>query len=70
MEAGAIELHTGFGIASLKTLDSGVTVEAVDGRTLDADVVVPSRLPPGPGILRELRLNLDPAVEAPRSLAP
>lgn len=41
VKAGSIELHTSFGIASLKALDSGVTVEAVDGRTLDADVVVP-----------------------------
>ena len=71
VEAGAIELHTGFGIASLKTLDSGVTVEAVDGRTLDADVVVPcTGFRPDLEILRELRLNLDPAVEAPTELGP
>lgn len=30
VEAGKIELHTGFGIASLKALDSGVTVGAVE----------------------------------------
>ncbi|HEY9356090.1 MAG TPA: FAD-dependent oxidoreductase [Arthrobacter sp.] len=71
VEAGTIELHTGFGIASLKTLDSGVTVEAVDGRTLDADVVVPcTGFRPDLEILRELRLNLDPAVEAPMELGP
>ncbi|TAP41061.1 FAD-dependent oxidoreductase [Arthrobacter sp. S39] len=71
VEAGTIELHTGFGIASLKALDSGVTVEAVDGRTLDADVVVPcTGFRPDLEILRELRLNLDPAVEAPVELGP
>ena len=71
VEAGTVELHTGFGIASLKTLDSGVTVEAVDGRTLDADVVVPcTGFRPDLEILRELRLNLDPAVEAPVDLGP
>ncbi|CAH0220710.1 Ferredoxin--NADP reductase [Arthrobacter sp. Bi83] len=71
VEAGTIELHTGFGIASLKTLDSGVTVEAVDGRTLDADIVVPcTGFRPDLDILRELRLNLDPAVEAPVELGP
>ena len=71
VEAGTIELHTSFGIASLKTLDSGVTVEAVDGRTLDADVVVPcTGFRPDLEILRELRLNLDPAVEAPVELGP
>jgi thioredoxin reductase len=71
VEAGRIELHTGFGIASLKALDSGVTVGAVDGRTLDADVVVPcSGFRPDLDILRELRLSLDPAVEAPVELGP
>jgi len=71
VEAGTIELHTGFGIASFKALDSAVTVEAVDGRTLDADVVVPcTGFRPDLEILRELRLDLDPAVEAPRELGP
>jgi thioredoxin reductase len=71
VEAGKIELHTGFGIASLKALDTGVTVEAVDGRTLEADVVVPcTGFRPDLDILREVRLNLDPAVEAPLELGP
>ena len=71
VEAGKIELHTGFGIASLKALDSGVTVAAVAGRTLDADIVVPcTGFRPDLDILRELRLNLDPAVEAPVELGP
>ncbi|PNI07569.1 flavoprotein [Arthrobacter sp. AFG7.2] len=71
VEAGKIELHTGFGIRSLKTLDTHVTVEAADGRTLDADVVVPcTGFRPDLDILRELRLELDPTVEAPRELGP
>jgi hypothetical protein len=71
VEAGTIELHTGFGIASLKALDSGVTVQALDGRILEADVVVPcTGFRPDLEILRELRLDLDPAVEAPRELGP
>ncbi len=71
VEAGTIELHTGFGISSLKSLDAHVTVEAVDGRTLEADVVVPcTGFRPDLEILRELRLDLDPAVEAPRELGP
>ena len=48
-----------------------MTVESVDGRTLDADVVVPcTGFRPDLAILRELRLNLDPAVEAPTELGP
>ncbi|MBT2514590.1 FAD-dependent oxidoreductase [Arthrobacter sp. ISL-30] len=71
VEAGTIELHTGFGISSFKSLDSHVTIEAVDGRTLDADIIVPcTGFRPDLDILRELRLELDPAVEAPRELGP
>ena len=71
VEAGTIELHTGFGIGALKALDSHVAVEALDGRTLEADVVVPcTGFRPDLDILRELRLELDPAVEAPRQLGP
>ena len=48
-----------------------MTVESVDGRTLEADVVVPcTGFRPDLDILRELRLNLDPAVEAPVELGP
>ncbi|WP_426006611.1 FAD-dependent oxidoreductase [Paenarthrobacter sp. NyZ202] len=71
VERGTIELHTGFGIAALKSLGTRVTVEAVDGRTIDADVIVPcTGFRPDLDILRELRLNLDPAVEAPTGLGP
>lgn len=71
VEAGKVELHTSFGISSLKTLDSGVVVDSVDGRTLQADVIVPcTGFRPDLEILRELRLNLDPAVEAPIELGP
>lgn len=71
VETGRIELLTGFGISVLKTLDSHVSVEAVDGRTLDADVIIPcTGFRPDLDMLRELRLDLDPAVEAPTGLGP
>jgi hypothetical protein len=89
VDAGTIELHTGFGIAALAptgapaaaasddgtspgaSTGTAVTVTAVDGRTLEADVVVPcTGFRPDLDILRELRLNLDPAVEAPTELGP
>ncbi len=48
-----------------------MSVEAADGRTLDADVIVPcTGFRPDLDILRELRLDLDPAVEAPSQLGP
>lgn len=71
VEAGRIELHTGFGIASLTSGGPGVTAGAVDGRTLEADVVIPcTGFRPDLDMLRELRLDLDPAVEAPVQLGP
>ncbi|MDN4644893.1 FAD-dependent oxidoreductase [Arthrobacter sp. PsM3] len=71
VENGTIELHTGFGIAALAGADGAVTLTSTDGRTLEADVVVPATgFRPDLDILRELRLDLDPAVEAPRELGP
>ncbi|MFJ6077334.1 FAD-dependent oxidoreductase [Pseudarthrobacter sp. NPDC092419] len=71
VEAGRVELHTGFGIASLTSAGPGVTAGAVDGRALEADVVIPcTGFRPDLDILRELRLDLDPAVEAPMQLGP
>jgi glycine/D-amino acid oxidase-like deaminating enzyme len=71
VEAGRIELHTGFGITALTPTDSGVIVTALDGRSLGADIVVPcTGFRPDLDMLRELRLALDPAVEAPVELGP
>ncbi|UKA49425.1 NAD(P)-binding domain-containing protein [Arthrobacter sp. FW305-123] len=71
VDSGTIELHTGFGIASLADSERGLTVISGDGRTLVTDVVVPcTGFRPDLGMLRELRLNLDPAVEAPTELGP
>ncbi|WP_457946119.1 NAD(P)-binding domain-containing protein [Pseudarthrobacter sp. alpha12b] len=71
VESGAVEVHTGFGIASLAANDGAVTLTATDGRTLRADVVVPATgFRPDLKILQELRLELDPGVEAPRELGP
>lgn len=71
VETGAIELHPGFGIATLARVDGAVTQTSTDGLTLEADVVVPATgFCPDLGILRELRLELDPGVEAPRELGP
>lgn len=71
VEAGRIELHTGFGVASLASAGPGVIAGAVDGRTLEADVVIPcTGFRPYLDMLRELRLDLDPAVEAPVQLGP
>jgi glycine/D-amino acid oxidase-like deaminating enzyme len=71
VEAGTVELHTRFGISALTPATAGITVTSTDGRSVAADVVVPcTGFRPDLDILRELRLELDPAVEAPRELGP
>ncbi|WP_246165548.1 FAD-dependent oxidoreductase [Arthrobacter yangruifuii] len=70
---GRIELHTAFTITGFKT--SGTL--AVIGSTpygekqLEVDLLVPATgFRPDLDLLREIRLDLDPVVEAPRELGP
>ncbi len=73
VESGTVALHTSFTI-------TGFTPGPVLGihgltpageATIQADVVIPATgLSPDMGMLAELRLDLDPAVEAPRALGP
>ncbi|MFJ6000793.1 NAD(P)-binding protein [Arthrobacter sp. NPDC092385] len=71
---GVVELIAGFAITSLTGTGSAlaVTASTPDGpRTVDVDVLVPATgFRPDLDMLRELRLELDPAVEAPRALGP
>lgn len=74
VEDGVVELLTSFTITSLTADDGALTVHAStpDGaRAVEVDVLVPATgFRPDLGMLRELRLELDPAVEAPRALGP
>lgn len=74
VEEGVVELMTSFTITSLEHDDGALTVHAAtpDGeRTVVIDVLVPATgFRPDLAMLRELRLELDPAVEAPRALGP
>ncbi|WP_258058726.1 NAD(P)-binding domain-containing protein [Arthrobacter sp. B1805] len=71
---GVIELVTNLTVTNLDPTDSGLAVIAStpEGpRTIDVDVLVPATgFRPNLDMLRELRLELDPAVEAPRALGP
>ena len=73
VEEGTVELLSSFMITRLRA-GASLTVEAhtmAGPRSLDVDVLVPSTgFRPGLEMLRELRLELDPAVEAPRALGP
>ena len=74
VDDGVVELITNFTITSLGRTDGhlSVTASTPDGpRTVDVDVLVPATgFRPDLHMLQELRLELDPAVEAPRALGP
>ncbi|WP_113718287.1 FAD-dependent oxidoreductase [Arthrobacter dokdonensis] len=73
-EDGHIELHTSFTTTSFTTTDQGLAVTGTtpDGDvTLAVDLLIPATgFRPDLDILREIRLELDPIVEAPRDLGP
>ncbi|MGT2460825.1 FAD-dependent oxidoreductase [Sinomonas atrocyanea] len=72
VDSGAVRLVTGFRTESLEILDGpALRVRSDDGRALDVDRLVPATgFRPDLSILDELRLDLDPAVDAPRQLGP
>jgi len=73
VEDGRIELKTSFTIAGFETAESlRVLGTTPDGeKLLDVDLLVPATgFRPNLEPLREIRLDLDPGVEAPRQLGP
>ena len=77
VDSGAVQLVTGFSVTSVEPDPSGTTVDVV-GATADGErrlaalhtVVTATGFRPDLSILSELRLALDPALEAPVQLAP
>ncbi len=71
VEDGVVRLVTGFRTAQVDVLDERVVLTAEDGRSLEpADhVAVLTGFRPDLSFLTELRLDLDPTLEAPRDLA-
>jgi len=71
VESGSVQLLTNFHTASLEVHSDSVTVHAADGRSVEADRVIPATgFRPDLAMLSELRLDLDPAVDAPKALGP
>ena len=67
VDAGRVTLHAGFAVDKVE----GGVLHARSGATLAADeLVVATGYRPDLAILREIRLDLDEVVEAPRRLAP
>jgi hypothetical protein len=72
VEARAIRLEAGFRTDAVRRHAGAVTLGAADGRELGPfdEIVGATGFRPELGMLSELRLDLDPAVESPRALAP
>jgi glycine/D-amino acid oxidase-like deaminating enzyme len=71
VDSGRVDLLTGFGIDALDIVGDRVSVAAVDGRRVVVDRVVSATgFLPDHAIASQLRLDLDPVLEATRALAP
>jgi thioredoxin reductase len=71
VKSGAVELVTGFRVAEIRRENDLAVVVAEDGRELPAadTVVVLTGFRPDLSFLSEMRLDLDPTLEAPRRIA-
>ena len=72
VSSGRISLITDFRTAAIRFAGEGVTVVGVDGAVLGPfdEIVGATGFRPDLSMTQELRLELDPAVESPRVLAP
>jgi thioredoxin reductase len=71
VDAGRVTLHTGFSVDRIRSGDGDVGVRSLDGREIRAHrVIAVTGQRPELGMTRELRLDLDARLEAPRRLAP
>lgn len=71
VDSGAVELVTGFRVAEVRSADQRAVLVGEDGRELPAadTVVVLTGFRPDLSFLSEMRLDLDPTLEAPRRIA-
>jgi len=71
VESGRVDLVTGFRTAEIRRNADGVVLVGEDGRELPAadTVVVLTGFRPDLSFLSEMRLDLDPTLEAPRRIA-
>lgn len=70
-ETGAIQVETGVRIQRLEQTEGGIVVQAASGALPPVDeIVAATGFRPDLGMLREVRLDLDPSLESPSILAP
>lgn len=70
-DAGALTIHYGVRIDAIDKTDEGLTVRHAGGAIGPVDeIVAATGFRPDLAMLREIRLEIDPSTEAPRTLAP
>lgn len=71
-ESSVVTVRNGFRTTAVREAEGGLHLESVDGQLVtDVDeVVVVTGFRPDLGFLSEVRLDLDPVLQAPRALAP
>lgn len=71
IDDGVVDLVTGFRVAEFRRTDAGLTIVAEDGREVTdvGRVFALTGFRPDTGMLRELRIDLDPALEAVAGIA-
>ncbi|WP_316182960.1 NAD(P)-binding domain-containing protein [Bradyrhizobium sp. SZCCHNRI1009] len=71
VRSGRIRLEPGFGVTGITDADGRLRIAAAGDRHVTADeLIVATGFRPDLSLLAELRLRLDPAIEAPVALAP
>lgn len=72
VEAGPVTTLNGFRTASVTTADESLTIASFDGQAVEGvdEVIVLTGFRPDLQMLSEIRLDLDPVLQAPRELAP
>jgi hypothetical protein len=72
VDSGRVRLEPGFRTEAVRPASGAVTLHGADGRRLGPfhEIVAVTGFRPDLRMLSELRLDLDPAVESPRALAP
>ncbi|MDA9502834.1 NAD(P)-binding domain-containing protein [Bradyrhizobium sp. CCBAU 11357] len=68
--AGEIAVETGFGVTHISELEGRLRISAGARSVVADELVVSTGFRPDLSFLSELRLRLDPAIEAPLALAP
>lgn len=71
-ESGALEVHGGFRVHELRASQSGISVIADDGATIEGvdEIVCATGQRPDLDLTRELRLELDPWLECAKAIGP